>query len=158
MKTINKEKAEFLRDELLEYEKITEMTDKERVALHEWVTEGNSVHENGSMGCHEGGGPCDFLDVYRYEEEIRRDLYGLTPREQENYLARLNGTDTIDNLKEDLRELEIKADIYCKVLRRHGLIPEAEEFIQEEKERALERARELSELLAGHQMEELPFD
>jgi len=162
MKTMSKEKATYLRKELKEYEKNTEMTEAERLALHEWVADGNSVHENGSMACHEGGGPCDFLDVYRYMEEIRQDLEGLTPRERENYLARLSGTDTIDNLREDLQEHIFKERIYYKVLSKHGLIQEAEEFIQDERESARERAREsareFSKWLATHPMEELPFE
>ena len=45
---IDKEKRNFLRKELKEYEKVTPMTEEERIALHEWVKNGNSVHENGS--------------------------------------------------------------------------------------------------------------
>lgn len=77
-------------------------------ALHEWVLEGYSVHENGSMASTESGEPCDFLDVYRYEEELRQDLKKLSTREQENYLARLRNEDTIDNLREDFNELFLK--------------------------------------------------
>ena len=64
---ISKEKRQFLKKELKEYEKITPMTEDERKVLHEWVADGNSVHENGAMACYEGGRPMDFLDVYREE-------------------------------------------------------------------------------------------
>jgi len=153
MKTISKEKAAFLRKELKEYEKVTEMTEVERLALHEWVADGNSVHENRSMACNEGGGPSDFLDDYRYEEEIRQDLEQLTPKEQENYLARIRGEETIDNLREDLRELSFKANIYYRVLRKYGLIQETEKLLQETKE----KSRALSECLATQPVDELPF-
>lgn len=62
---INKEKRQFLKQELREYEKVTPMTGEEREALHEWVAAGNSVHENGSMVSYEGGRSVDFLEVYR---------------------------------------------------------------------------------------------
>jgi len=120
MKTISKVKAAFLWKELMEYEKVTEMTEVEHLALHEWVADGNGAHEKGSMACNEGGCPCDFSDDYRHTEEIRQDLERLTPKEQENYLARLRGEDTIDNLWEDLPELSFKADIYYHVLRKHN--------------------------------------
>ena len=46
---ISKEKRQFLKKELKEYEKITPMTAAERKVLHEWVAAGYSVHENSSM-------------------------------------------------------------------------------------------------------------
>ena len=61
-------------EEMLEYEKQTQMTEEERHALHEWVLDGNSVYENSSMGTDETGRPLAFLDVYRYEKEIRDTL------------------------------------------------------------------------------------
>ena len=67
---INKEKERSLQRELKEYEKVTPMTEEERIALHEWVRAGNSVHENGGMVSYEGGIPADFLDVYREEAEL----------------------------------------------------------------------------------------
>ena len=45
---ISKEKRQFLKKELREYEKTTPMTEEERKVLHEWVARGYSVHENGS--------------------------------------------------------------------------------------------------------------
>jgi SHS2 domain-containing protein len=117
-------------EELRKYEEITEMTEDERTALREWVAEGNSVHENGSMGYHENGEPLDFLDVYRYEEEIRRELKNLTPKEQENYIARLQGRDTLDTLREDMTELLFKIDAYRRILQKHGLLSEAETLMK----------------------------
>lgn len=134
MGTVCIKKATYLMNELIEYEKNTKMTDKECSALREWVTAGNSVHENGSMACTESGVPSDFLAVYRYEEEIRRDLEKLSPKEQENYLARIQGTDTIDNLREDLNKLFFKAHIYEKVFRSYGLLSEAESKIKQAEE------------------------
>jgi vacuolar-type H+-ATPase subunit I/STV1 len=153
MNTISKEQAAYLRNELMEYEEATEMTNEECKALHEWVADGNSVHDNGSLACNEGGSPCDFLDVYRYEEEIRKDLERLTPREQENYLARLHGEDTIDQLREDLSVLSFKADSYYKVLQKHSLVQEAEELIQKTKA----ESKSFSEWLATQSMDALPF-
>ena len=83
---IHKEKERFLQQELREYEKMTAMTEDERIALHEWVRAGNSVHENGGMVSYEGGIPADFLDVYREEAELRRKLSSMTEAERKRYL------------------------------------------------------------------------
>lgn len=158
MNTVCKEKAAFLWNELIEYEKNTEMTDEERKVLREWVLDGNSVHSNGSMSYSENGISSDFLDVYRYEEEIRCELEQLSPREQENYLARIQGTDTLDNLREDLNELTVKFRIYEQVLRTNGLIEEAELQIKQAKADSLERDRQFREWRIEHPEEELPFE
>lgn len=93
---INKEKMQFLKQELREYEKATPMTEEEREALHEWVAAGNSVHENSSMASYEGGRPVDFLDVYREEEEIRRALDSMSYEEGSKYLLEEYGIDRDD--------------------------------------------------------------
>lgn len=62
----------FPERELIEYEKVTTMTAEEQAALRTWVAEGNSVHENASMGVDETGEPLDFLEVYRMEEKSGR--------------------------------------------------------------------------------------
>ena len=82
---ISKEKRQFLKKELKEYEKITPMTAAERKVLHEWVAAGYSVHENSSMAVYEGGRPVDFLDVYREEEDIRRALNTMNYEEGSKY-------------------------------------------------------------------------
>ncbi len=116
--------------EMLEYEKQTQMTEEERHALHEWVLDGNSVYENSSMGTDETGRPLAFLDVYRYEKEIRDTLEKLDAKGRENYLARLRGEDTIDNLREDLQETHFRLDACERILRKHGLIQEALELME----------------------------
>lgn len=158
MGTISKEKSAYLWKELAEYEKNTKMTDEERSALQEWVLDGNSVHDNSSMACTESGGPCGFLDVYRHEEEIRRDLEKLSPGEQENYLARLRGEDTIDNLREDFNELFFKAEIYEEILRSHGLLDKAKFEIDRAKEESQKKSRQFGKWLAAHPEAELPFN
>lgn len=126
MKANIEERTIFLLEELRRYEEITDMTDEERTALHEWVSKGNSVHENGSMGCLENGEPADFLEDYRYQEEIRKRLELLAPSERETYIARLYGMNTVETLLEDLSELSVKAEGYRRVLKKYGLLKEAE--------------------------------
>lgn len=121
----DKRQETSLWEELLEYENHTQMTEQERQALHEWVHDGNSVYENGSMGTDEAGRPLAFLDVYRYEKEIRDTLEKLDPKSRENYLARLRGEDTIDNLREDLQELNLRMDAFERILRKYDLLQEA---------------------------------
>ena len=158
MGTVNKEKAALLRNELIEYEQNHEMTEDERTALREWVMDGNSVHENGSMAYTEHGVPSDFLDVYRYEEGIRRDLEKLSPREQENYIARLRGEDTIDNLREDFDKLFFKAQIYGQVLRSNGLFEEANLKIKTAEEESKKHALQFKEWRISNPDIKLPFD
>lgn len=103
MKLKINEKLEMLLKELNEYEEVTEMTDEERMALHQWVYEGNSVHENRAMSYQENGNPSDFLDVYRYESEILKKLDKMTPKERDSYISKLQGTDN-PNMDDDENE------------------------------------------------------
>lgn len=135
--------------ELLEYESRTQMTQQERQALHEWVLDGNSVYENDSMGTDETGRPLAFLDVYRHEKEIRDTLEKMDAKGRENYLARLRGEDTIDNLREDLQELHFRTDVFERVLRKHGLFQEALDLMESWKSMPLP---------IPETMDELPFD
>lgn len=159
MDNVSKEKAADLWNELIEYEKQhTEITSEERTALHEWVIAGNSVYENSSMATSESGKPCDFLEVYRYEEEIRQTLKKLPKREQDNYLARLRGEDTIDNLHKDLSEVLFSMRIYEQILRNNGLLEEANVQIEQAKEESRKHALQFAEWRLSHPDVELPFN
>lgn len=158
MRTVYKDDTAALQEELAEYEDNTEMTEKERKALREWVHAGNSVHDNGSMACTEYGTPCDFLDVYRYEEGIRSDLEKLSKMEQENYLARLRGTDTIDNLRRALDRMRLCTAVYERVLRKNGLLEKAVLMIEDVEKETSENTWELEKWLEAHPEEELPFE
>lgn len=116
--------------EMLEYEKQTQMTEEERQALHEWVLDGNSVYENSTMGTGETGSPLAFLDVYRYEKEIRDTLEKMDAKGREDYLARLQGEDTVDNLREDLMEAHFRLDACERILRKHGLLQDALDLME----------------------------
>ncbi|MBR1855931.1 MAG: hypothetical protein IJ803_02520 [Oribacterium sp.] len=130
----------FLQKELEEYENNTPMNDEERRALHEWVGQGYSVHENDCLAEDGHGNYLDFLDVYREEESIRETLSTLNEEEQEEFIAQLQGRDTIKSLRKRCDELHYKSEVYEKVLRRHHLMDEAENLIEEG--RAMSRAFE----------------
>ena len=149
MKNRNEEQEASLWEELLEYERHTQMTQQERQALHAWVHAGNSVYENGSMGTDETGRPLAFLDVYRYEREIRDTLEKLDAESRENYLARLRGEDTIDNLREDLQKVHLRMDAFERILRKYGLLQEALDLMESWKS---------TPLPVPETMDELPFD
>ena len=134
-----------------EYVKNTPMTEKEKKALWEWVKDGNSVYNNPSMSVDEDNCPTDFLDDYRYHEEIYRELDQRTGKERANYLARLRGDDTLDTLREDLQKACYERDIYYKVLQKHGLMEEAKEYL----EAGMELSRNLQ--LTALPFEDLPF-
>lgn len=90
---IEQERQKYLEKELKEYIRITQMTPDERKAVTEWVRMGNSVHENGSLACYEGGRPLDFLDVYRDEEAIRKATAGMSPEDTRRYAMNYYGWD-----------------------------------------------------------------
>jgi hypothetical protein len=156
MRKVTKERMRFLQRELREYEKNTEMTDEERKELHEWVADGYSVHENSAMAWTDYGVPCDFLFVYREEELLRKEwdaLETLPPRERRNRRARLMGKDTMDNLREDLLDAHNKIDTYEWLLRKNGLLEEAQSMIRKNKEESMRLHMELL-----NSTEEMPFD
>ena len=138
---INKEKRQYLKKELREYEKITPMTEEERKILHEWVADGNSVHENGAMACYEGGRPMDFLDVYREEKEICQALDTMSYEEGSRYLLEEYGIDrdgvmtpkppTYEELKKKANRLYRTCFLYWKVLVANDLREEAYEYVRE---------------------------
>ena len=138
---ISKEKRQFLKKELKEYEKTTPMTENERKILHEWVAAGNSVHENGSMAVYEGGRPVDFLDVYREEEEIRRALDAMSHEEGSKYLLEEYDIDrdgvmtpkppTYEELKKKMNRLYRTCRLYWEVLAANDLCDEAYEYVRE---------------------------
>lgn len=138
---IDKEKRNFLRKELKEYEKVTPMTEEERTALREWVNRGYSVHENRSMASYEGGRPMDFLDVYREEEEIRKALSSMTYEEGSRYLLKEYGIDrdgvmtpkppTYEELQKKANRLYRTCFLYWEFLVANDLRDEAYEYVCE---------------------------
>jgi len=138
---IDKERKRILKQELKEYEKVTPMTEEERFALHEWVKQGNSVHENGSMAFYEGGRPMDFLDVYREEEEIRQALATMTYEEGSKYLLKEYGIDrdgvmtpkppAYEELRKKANRLYRTCFLYWEFLVANDLRDEAYEYVRE---------------------------
>jgi hypothetical protein len=61
-----------LRKELKEYEmSISDLTDKERKDLHDWVSDGNSVYDNPYHAVKCSGCPVDYIEAIRTFEEMR---------------------------------------------------------------------------------------
>ena len=112
----------FPEKELIEYEKVTTMTAEEQAALRFWIAEGNSVHENASMGV---------------DEEIRQDLEKLSPTEKDKYIARLKGEYTVEILLEDIQALHFKLNAYERILKKHHLLDEAEKLMDDWKNQAV---------------------
>ncbi len=79
--------------ELERYEREVPMTYYEKKLLRKWVMSGHSPRENtGSKHlCLTGSEPYDFLDVYRMDKEIRRDMKGMSEAEQKAYLMEYMG-------------------------------------------------------------------
>ncbi len=152
---ITKEQMALLRKELEEYEETTPMTDEERSVLHEWVDAGNSVHDNSADAVYEGGRTMDFLDVYREEEYIREKLDSLEGAEKEKYLRELRGEQNEDDLREECSRYWFIIGVYEQVLRRHGLMSEAEAEIQAAEKRSEEFSKSIQEQYGDVKM---PFE
>ena len=152
---ITKEQMALLRKELEEYEETTPMTDEERSVLHEWVDAGNSVHDNCADAVYEGGRTMDFLDVYREEEYIREKLDSLEGAEKEKYLRELRGEQNEDDLREECSRYWFIIGVYEQVLRRHGLMSEAEAEIQAAEKRSEEFSKSIQEQYGDVEM---PFE
>ncbi len=138
---ISAEKRRFLKKELKEYERYTPMKEEEKEALHEWVTAGNSVHENTAMAVYENGRSMDFLDVYREDEEIRRVLNSMSYEEGSKYLLEEYGINrdgelpppppTYEELLEKAKRLDRMCQLYWEVLAAHGLHDKADEYVRD---------------------------
>lgn len=79
--------------ELERYEREVAMSPYEKRLLRSWVVSGHSPRENAGSKyiCLTGSEPYDFLDVYRMDREIRRDMKGMSKAGQEAYLKEYTG-------------------------------------------------------------------
>jgi len=89
--------------ELEQYEREVPMTPYEKRALRKWVISGHSPHENpGSKYiCLMGAmPPYDFIDAYRLDHELEREMKGMNKSEKEAYLKEFTGWND-DSLETD---------------------------------------------------------
>lgn len=79
--------------ELERYEQEVPMSYYEKRLLRKWVASGHSPRENAGSKyiCLTGSEPYDFLDVYRMDREICRDMKSMSRSEQEAYLKEYTG-------------------------------------------------------------------
>lgn len=79
--------------ELERYEREVPMTPYEKRLLRKWVMSGHNPKENAGSKylCLIGSDPYDFLDVYRMDREIQKDMKGMNKAEQEAYIKELIG-------------------------------------------------------------------
>ena len=80
-------------EELRRYEEEVPMTYYEKTLLRKWVMAGHSPCENpGSKYiCLPDYPDMDFLDVYRMDREIRKDIKGMTKAQKMEYFKELEG-------------------------------------------------------------------
>ncbi len=83
------------------YEREVPMSRYEKGLLRKWVASGHSPRENAGSKyiCLTGSEPYDFLDVYRMDREMRRDVKGMSKSELEAYLKEYTGwtDETVDD-------------------------------------------------------------
>ncbi len=149
-------RQEFLWDEYQDYIAKKPMTPYERRLVRKWVKEGNSVYEcTQSRYYGESAYPMEFLEMYRMDREIDRDLQGKTPKEREEYLKHLFYYDeepddekalreakpeTPEVVSEYIRKLEREAFHLFAFIMGEGLYQEAMEYVNK------------------HMDEEIPFE
>lgn len=84
--------AYFNAMELEKYEQEVPMTVYEKKLLHEWVASGHSPRENaGSKYFCIDSASCDFLSVYRIDNELRKAMKGMSKAEREAYMKEYTG-------------------------------------------------------------------
>ena len=88
---------ESLEEEYKEYVKVTPMTPKERLAVREWVKNGNSVHSNPEDAWQDGMIPVDFLDTYRDTEYILEHTKGMNNEKRAKFAMAYYGWDEPDD-------------------------------------------------------------
>ena len=102
-------RQDYLWDEYQDYIAQKPMSAYERRLVRNWVKEGNSVY-----GCTqsryygESAYPMEFLEVYRMDRSIDKDLQGKTPQEREAYLKDLMGYCGETTEEKELREAKAK--------------------------------------------------
>ncbi len=89
--------------ELKRYEEEVPMTYYEKTLLRKWVMSGHNPRENpGSKYlCMTGSEPMDFLDVYRMDREIQKDMKGMNKAQRIEYLKELMGWTDDDDASDD---------------------------------------------------------
>ena len=143
-------RQDYLWDEYQDYIAQKPMTAYERRLVRNWVKEGNSVY-----GCRqsryygESAHPMEFLEVYRMDRSIDKDLQGKTPRDREAYLKDLLGYQEEPAEEKELREAKAKTpepvNAHIRKLERElfhiwafimeeGLYSEASEYVNEHKD------------------------
>ena len=142
-------RQEFLWDEYQDYIAKKPMTPYERRLVREWVKDGNSVY-----GCTqsryygESAYPMEFLEVYRSDRAIDKELQGTTPQEREAYLKDLLGYQeepaeekelrkakaaTPEPVNAHIRKLERELFHIWAFIIEKGLCSEAMEYVNEHK-------------------------
>lgn len=143
-------RQEFLWDEYQDYIAKKPMTPYERRLVRKWVKEGNSVY-----GCTqsryygESSYPMEFLEVYRSDRAIDKELQGKAPQEREAYLKDLLGFQEEPAEEKELREAKAATpepvNAHIRKLERElfhiwafitgeGLYSEAMEYVNEHKD------------------------
>lgn len=133
-----------LMEELQEYEQEYPMDRAEKRALHRWVESGHSVYEAppSRYVCDCGLSAQDFLDVYRQDVQISRELKGKTRAEKEAWLRDYMGyaeagpekKATGEEYRKHIRKLEREQFHLWEYAGQEGLWSEAKEYVEERRE------------------------
>lgn len=98
-RTLDKNRKDFLRRQLKEYEStIGTLTEDEKKELHEWVTTGNSVQDNPYCIYGEDGYPMDYINAVRCDKELCEEMRNLTPEKSAGFEREREVEDLTDPL------------------------------------------------------------
>lgn len=98
-RTPDKNREDILSRQLKEYEStIGTLTEDEKKELHEWVTTGNSVHDNPYYIYGEDGYPMDYINAARCVKELCEEMRDLTPEKSAEFECEREVEDPTDPL------------------------------------------------------------
>lgn len=132
---------ELHEQEYKEYIHTVPLSRYEQHLLRKWVAEGHSVYESaGSRYLPDFYPPRTFIDCYREDRAIEKELRGKSSKEREQYLKSYTGWDNFtrkeqflnkEAVKESLRQKNREIFYLWEFIQNEGLWEEAMEFIDE---------------------------
>lgn len=130
----------FFKDELADYLKNHKTTSDEREILEAWVDQGHSVYESGgSRYLCDQYPPLDYLETYRTDRRIEKELNGKNEVERELYLRQYMGYDDEssygsvqpENPAKRIRRLEHELFYLWEYIISSGLKAQADSYLKE---------------------------
>ena len=98
------------------------LTDYERRLLRRWVKDGHSVNEHVESRYlpMESDPSMDFIDAYRHDRMLKRELAGMTPTAKDAYMRNFFGSEyTAPIVNESVEDRLVRANSEIRTLERN---------------------------------------